>query len=48
MPIKRDCSVTLDIPVLHTPADAIQSVALIIQAVMRGDISLDEGESYQK
>ncbi|WP_226996070.1 DUF5681 domain-containing protein [Candidatus Protochlamydia sp. W-9] len=48
LPIKRDCSVTLDIPVLHNPADAIQSMALITQAVMRGDISPGEGESLSK
>jgi len=48
LPIRRDCNVTLDIPVLHTPADAIQSMALITQAVMRGEISPGEGESLSK
>jgi hypothetical protein len=33
LPIRRDCNVKLDIPILHTPADAIKSMALITQAV---------------
>ncbi|MFA6915380.1 MAG: DUF5681 domain-containing protein [Parachlamydiales bacterium] len=48
LPIKRDLSVKIEIPALKTTADALESMSVITQAVMKGDISPSEGEALSR
>ena len=48
LPARRDRVVMLDVPALKTSADAVQSMALITEAVISGDISPSEGEALSK
>lgn len=48
LPARRDRVVMLNVPTLKTSADAVLSMALITDAVMRGDVSPSEGEALSK
>jgi hypothetical protein len=48
MPPRRERSVIIDLPALQTASDAVQSMALITEAVGMGDISPSEGEALSR
>lgn len=48
LPIKRDLAVKIEIPALKTTSDALESMRVITEAVIDGDISPSEGEALSR
>lgn len=45
LPVRKDRSVRIKIPQIHTYKDALSAISYIVAAVSRGEISPSEGES---